>query len=196
LEGNINYTGATIKWLVENLELISDPKESGIIAGSVEDNGGVYLVPAFVGLGAPYWDSKARVIITGMSSNTKKAHIVRAAEESIGYQIRDIIELMKEESGIQLRELRVDGGPTRDSFLMQFQADILNVPVVRVKIEELSALGSAFIAGLATGLWNNLEELIPLREIDRVFLPKMEQEEREKLYEGWKRAVRLAMDRY
>lgn len=196
LEGNINYTGATIKWLVENLELISDPKESGIIAGSVEDNGGVYLVPAFVGLGAPYWDSEARAIITGMSSNTKKAHIVRAAEESIGYQIRDIIELMKEESGIQLRELRVDGGPTRDNFLMQFQADILNVPVVRVKIEELSALGSAFIAGLATGLWNNLEELIPLREIDRVFLPEMEQEEREKLYEGWKRAVRLAMGRY
>jgi len=195
LEGNINYTGATIKWLVENLELISDPKESGIIAGSVEDNGGVYLVPAFVGLGAPYWDSEARAIITGMSSNTRKAHIVRAAEESIGYQIRDIIELMKEESGIQLRELRVDGGPTRDNFLMQFQADILNVPVVRVKIEELSALGSAFIAGLATGLWNNLEELIPLREIDRVFLPEMEQEEREKLYEGWKRAVRLALDR-
>jgi len=195
LEGNINYTGATIKWLVENLELISDPKESGIIAGSVEDNGGVYLVPAFVGLGAPYWDSEARAIITGMSSNTKKAHIVRAAEESIGYQIRDIIELMTEESGIPLKELRVDGGPTRDNFLMQFQADILNVPVVRIRIEELSALGSAFIAGLATGIWNNLEELILLREIDRVFLPKMGQEEREKLYEGWKRAVKLALSR-
>jgi glycerol kinase len=155
----------------------------------------VYLVPAFVGLGAPYWDSEARAIITGMSSNTKKAHIVRAAEESIGYQIRDIIELMTEESGIPLKELRVDGGPTRDNFLMQFQADILNVPVVRIRIEELSALGSAFIAGLATGIWNNLEELILLREIDRVFLPKMGQEEREKLYEGWKRAVKLALSR-
>jgi glycerol kinase len=155
----------------------------------------VYLVPAFVGLGAPYWDSEARAIITGMSSDTKKAHIVRAAEESIGYQIRDIIELMTEESGIPLKELRVDGGPTRDNFLMQFQADILNVPVVRIRIEELSALGSAFIAGLATGVWNNLEELILLREIDRVFLPKMEQEEREKLYEGWKRAVKLVLSR-
>lgn len=130
-----------------------------------------------------------------MSSNTKKAHIVRAAEESIGYQIRDIIELMTEEFGIPLKELRVDGGPTRDNFLMQFQADILNVPVVRIRIEELSALGSAFIAGLATGIWNNLEELILLREIDRVFLPKMGQEEREKLYEGWKRAVKLALSR-
>jgi len=155
----------------------------------------VYLVPAFVGLGAPYWDSEARAIITGMSSNTKKAHIVRAAEESIGYQIRDIIELMTEESGIPLKELRVDGGPTRDNFLMQFQADILNVPVVRIRIEELSALGSAFIAGLATGIWNNLEELILLREMDRVFLPKMGHEEREKLYEGWKRAVKLALSR-
>ncbi|MGC8971613.1 MAG: FGGY-family carbohydrate kinase [bacterium] len=125
LEGNINYTGATIKWLVENLGLISDPKESGIIASSVEDSGGVYLVPAFVGLGAPYWDSKARAII----------------------------------------------------------------------IEELSALGSAFIAGLTVGLWNNLEELKPLREIDRIFIPKMEQEEREKLYEGWKQAVRRSLSK-
>lgn len=195
LEGNINYTGATIKWLVENLEMISDPKESGILASSIEDNGGVYLVPAFVGLGAPYWDSNARAIITGMSSNTKKAHIVRAAEESIGYQIRDIIELMTKESGIPLRELRVDGGPTRDEFLMQFQADILNVPVVRVKIEELSALGSAFIAGLALGLWDSLDKLITLREIDRTFTPNMEQEERERLYEGWKQAVRRSLSK-
>lgn len=195
LEGNINYTGATIKWLVENLGLISEPKESGIIASSVEDNGGVYLVPAFVGLGAPYWDSNARAIITGMSSNTNKAHIVRAAEESIGYQIRDIVELMIKESGIKLKELRVDGGPTRDEFLMQFQADILNVPVVRVKIEELSALGSAFIAGLALGLWDNFDKLITLKEIDRVFIPKMGQEERERLYEGWKQAVRRSLSK-
>lgn len=195
LEGNINYTGATIKWLVENLELISDPKESGVIASSVEDNGGVYLVPAFVGLGAPYWDSEARAIITGMSSSTKKAHIVRAAEESIAYQIKDIIELMIDESKIPLKELRVDGGPTRDEFLMQFQADILNVPVVKVKIEELSALGSAFIAGIALGLWNNFSELIALRKIDRVFTPKMQEEEIDRLYKGWKQAVRRSLSR-
>lgn len=195
LEGNINYTGATIKWLVENLELLSSSKEAGVMASTVEDSGGVYFVPAFVGLGAPYWDSDARAIITGMSSSTRKAHIVRAAEESIGYQIRDIIELMVKESGISLKELRVDGGPTRDDFLMQFQADILNVQVVRVKIEELSALGSAFIAGLTAGIWNNLEELTSLREVDRIFTPKMSLEERERLYSGWKLAVKRSLSK-
>ncbi|MBC7319814.1 glycerol kinase GlpK [bacterium] len=196
LEGNINYTGATIKWLVENLELISNPKESGVIASSVGDNGGVYFVPAFVGLGAPYWDSEARAIITGMSSTTKKAHIVRAAEESIAYQIKDIIDLMIEESKIPLKELRVDGGPTRDNFLMQFQADILNVPVVRVKIEELSALGSAFIAGIALGLWENLNDLVSLRDIDTVFNPKMSKEEIDRLYKGWKQAVKRSLSKF
>lgn len=195
LEGNINYTGATIKWLVENLELISDPRESGIIASSVEDNGGVYLVPAFVGLGAPYWDSEARAIITGISSGTKKAHIVRAAEESIAYQIKDIIELMVEESKIPLKELRVDGGPTKDNFLMQFQSDILNVPVVKVKIEELSALGSAFIVGLALGLWDSFTELTALRDIDKIFNPKMSKEEIDRLYKGWKQAVKRSLSK-
>ncbi len=195
LEGNINYTGATIKWLVENLELISDPRESGIIASSVEDNGGVYLVPAFVGLGAPYWDSEARAIITGISSSTKKAHIVRAAEESIAYQIKDIIELMIEESKIPLKELRVDGGPTRDNFLMQFQSDILNVPVIKVKIEELSALGSVFIVGLALGLWDGFRELIALRDIDTIFSPKMSKEEIDRLYRGWKQAVKRSLSK-
>lgn len=195
LEGNINYTGATIKWLVDNLGLLSSSKEAGIIASTVEDNGGVYLVPAFVGLGAPYWDSEARATITGMTSSTNKAHIVRAAEESIAYQIRDIIELMREESGISLKELRVDGGPTRDNFLMQFQSDILDVPVVRVKIEELSALGSAFIAGLAVGIWKSPEKLVFLRDIDTIFTPKMSQVTRERLYKGWKLAVRRSLSR-
>lgn len=195
LEGNINYTGATIKWLVDNLGLLSSSKEAGIIASTVEDNNGVYLVPAFVGLGAPYWDSEARAIITGMSSSTNKAHIVRAAEESIAYQIKDIIELMREESGISLKELRVDGGPTRDNFLMQFQSDILDVPVVRVRIEELSALGSAFIAGLAVGVWNSLEELVSLREVDTIFTPKMSQAKRERLYAGWKQAVKRSLSK-
>jgi glycerol kinase len=130
-----------------------------------------------------------------MSASTKKAHIVRAAEESIAYQIRDIIELMTRESGISLKELRVDGGPTRDDFLMQLQADILNVPVVRIKIEELSALGSAFIAGLAVGLWNNVESLISLREVDTVFTPKMSQDKRERLYTGWIQAVKRSLNR-
>ena len=188
-EGNVNCTGATIKWLAEDLELIPDPKVSGEIAASVEDNEGVYLVPAFVGLSAPYWDSYARATITGITRGTKKAHIVRAAEESIAYQIKDVLTLMVEEAGIELKELRVDGGPTRDGFLMQFQADMLNVPVVRNKIEELSAIGSAYMAGLATGYWKDLEEISSLRRIEKTFNNHMDFERRGKLYAGWKTAI-------
>jgi len=194
-EGNINCTGATIKWLVEDLELIDDDKSSGKIAASVEDNNGVYLVPAFVGLSAPYWESEAKAIITGITRGTKKAHIVRAAEESIGYQITDILILMSEESGINLKELRADGGPTRDSFLMQFQADILGVPVVINEIEELSAVGSAYMAGLAVGIWKSKDEILSLRKQCQEYKPKMDQETRDRLYSGWKEAVRRAIIR-
>jgi glycerol kinase len=195
-EGNINCTGATIKWLVEDLELIPNSKISGQIAASIDSNEGVYLVPAFVGLSAPYWDSDAKASITGITRGTKKAHIVRAAEESIAYQIRDILDLMVKESGVKLKELRVDGGPTRDNFLMQFQANILNVTVVRNKIEELSAIGSAFMAGLAIGFWNSKEEIKALRAPDVIFNCKMDNRERNKLYKGWKEAVRRTLFNY
>lgn len=192
-EGNINCTGATIKWLVDDLELIGSSKEAGTVAASVDGNEGVYLVPAFVGLSAPYWDSDARASITGMTRGTKKAHIVRAAEESIAYQIKDVMDLMQEEAAAELKELRVDGGPTRDDFLMQFQADMLEVSVVRNKIEELSAIGSAYMAGLHADIWSSLEEIRALRGVDTAFESKMDGNERAKLYGGWKEAVKRTL---
>lgn len=195
-EGNINCTGATIKWLVDDLELIPDSKSAGIIASSVEDTEGVYVVPAFVGLGAPYWDSEAKAAITGIARGTKKAHVVRAAEESIAYQIKDILDLMISESGIILKELRVDGGPTRDAFLMQFQADMLNVPVVRSKVEELSAMGSALMAGLAVSIWNDFKQIERIRQIDAVFNSQMPEERRQRLYSGWQKAVKTILSKH
>jgi glycerol kinase len=189
LEGNVNCTGATIKWLVDDLELIPDSKSAGPIAASVPDNQGVYLVPAFVGLSAPYWDSEARASVTGMSRGTRKAHLVRAAEESIAYQIRDVLDAMAAESGAPLAELRVDGGPTRDDFLMRFQADILGIPVVRAVIEELSSIGASYMAGLAIGFWKDAAEIEGLRAVDRAFAPGMDEETRSRNYGGWKGAV-------
>ncbi|OHE63111.1 MAG: glycerol kinase, partial [Treponema sp. GWA1_62_8] len=192
-EGNINCTGATIQWLVDDLQLIGSAKEAGRIAATVPDTQGVYLVPAFVGLSAPYWDSAARASITGISRGTGKAHVVRAAEESIAYQIKDILDLMVRESGTDLPELRVDGGPTRDEFLMRFQADILSVPVVRSGIEELSATGSAYMAGLAVGFWKDKAEIASLRASDTEFRGTMEKAVIDKLYRGWKGAVGRAL---
>jgi glycerol kinase len=194
-EGNINCAGATIKWLVDDIELIPDSKSAGGIAASVPDNGGVYLVPAFVGLSAPYWDSEARASITGMSRGTKKAHIVRAAMESIAYQIKDILDLMVRESGTEIRELRVDGGPTRDDFLMQFQADMLAIPVECAAIEELSAIGAAYMGGLAVGLWKDKGEIESLREGGRTFKPLTSEAEREGRYRGWIEAVERTLAR-
>jgi len=196
LEGNINSTGDTIKWLVENLELIPNARAAGPIAESISDNGGVYLVPAFVGLGAPYWDSEARAIITGIGKGTKKAHIVRAAEESIAYQIKDIVEEIVEETGINLSELRADGGPTRDDFLMQFQADMLEVPVVRSNVEEFSAMGSAYIGGLALGFWNDKEDIQDLRSKEEVFYSNMSSNECNRLYSAWKQEVKRSLSKY
>lgn len=192
-EGNINCTGATIKWLVDDLELLTSSQEAGQLASAVNDTGGVYLVPAFVGLGAPYWDSEARASITGITRGTKRVHLVRAAEESIAYQIKDVIDLMRDESGLAIQELRVDGGPTKDDFLMQFQADMLDVAVVRNKIEELSALGSAYMAGLAVGVWRDKGEIRELRIQDAVFYSQINPDLREKLYQGWKEAVRRSL---
>ena len=188
-EGNIHCTGDTINWLVNELKLISSPQDAEAIAHSVDSNCGVYLVPAFVGLGAPYWDHQARASITGMNRNTTRAHIVRAALESIAYQVKDLIDLMIGQAGIELKELRVDGGPTRNDFLMQFQADILQKTVVRSGIEEISALGSAFLAGLATGFWKDINEIEKLRIVDKAFLNRMAAGEINTLYSGWQRAV-------
>jgi glycerol kinase len=188
-EGNIHCTGDTINWLVNEVKLISSPQDAEPIAHSVESNCGVYLVPAFVGLGAPYWDHQARASITGMCRDTTRAHIVRAALESIAYQVKDLIDLMIAQAGIELKELRVDGGPTRNDFLMQFQTDILQKAVVRSGIEEISALGSAFLAGLATGFWKDINEIEKLRIVDKTYLNRMPPSEIDTLYSGWQMAV-------
>lgn len=188
-EGNIHCTGDTINWLVNDLNLIDSPEDAEPIARSLPGNGGVYLVPAFVGLGAPYWDHEARACICGMGRDTTRAHIVRAALESIAYQIKDLIDLMIEKSGVELMELRVDGGPTRNEFLMQFQTDILQKSVVRSAIEEISALGSAYMAGLAVGMWKNTNEIEELRMVDKTFHNGMNPVEIERIYNGWKIAV-------
>ena len=192
-EGNIHCTGATIQWLKEQLQLIADPKETEDLAISVSDTGGVYLVPAFAGLGAPHWDNRARALICGMTLGTKKAHVVRAALESIAYQVKDLIEAMTTRSGIRLRELRVDGGATRNNFLMQFQADMLRSDVTRSPTREASALGSAMACGLAIGFWNSTGDFAKLRGEDERITPSMPAGEAEDLYEGWARAVKRAI---
>ncbi len=187
LEGNLNYTGSVIKWLVENLHMISSSKESGKVAASVDGNGGVYLVPAFSGLGAPYWDSNARAVICGMNRDTTSVHVVRAGEECIAYQIKDIVELMCQEAKVRLQVLNVDGGPTRDQFLMQFQADILGIVLNVPAIEELSGGGAAYAAGIAVGFYDK-DRLFEAKKATR-FESKMTDAERDALYGGWKKAV-------
>jgi len=189
-EGNIHCTGDTINWLVNDLKLISSPKEAEPLATSVADNGGVYFVPAFVGLGAPYWDHNARAGIVGMGRDATKAHIVRAALESIAYQVKDLVDLMTGKSGIELNELRVDGGASRNNFLMEFQSAILNKCVARSGIEEVSALGSAFMAGLALDLWKDLGEIEKLGSQTDRFRGKIDKKEIDRLYGGWKLAVK------
>jgi glycerol kinase len=189
LEGNITCAGSTIKWLVENMEIITNPKVSGQIAASIKENGGVYIVPAFMGLGAPYNNSHAKVMITGITEDTGKAHLVRAAEEAIAYQVKDMLNLMTCQSGVDLKELYVDGSPTGDSFLMQFQTNILNVPVIKNNTYEPAAAGSVYMAGLATGVWNSIEDLKMLNNDNSVYQNLMPQQLRDELYEGWKKAV-------
>ncbi|WP_423126886.1 glycerol kinase GlpK [Gaoshiqia sp. Z1-71] len=191
-EGNIHCTGDTINWLKNEVQLIADASETEVLATSVDHNNGVYLVPAFVGLGAPYWDNQARACLSGMPRNTTKAHIVRAALESIAYQVKDLISLMEEKGGIQLTELRVDGGPSRNDFLMHFQSDMLDRNVARSELEEVSALGASFMAGMATGFWKDLNEIKTLREAGHLFQPRMDDAVRTQLYAGWQRAVERA----
>ena len=189
LEGSVFIAGAAVQWMRDSLGLFPTAAASEEMAASVASTGGVYLVPAFVGLGAPYWEPHARGALLGLSRGTTAAHLARAALESIAYQTRDLVEAMERDSGVPLRELRVDGGAAANSFLMQFQADVLAKPVVRPACTETTALGAAFLAGLATGVWKNTDELEALWKKDRVFEPAMPASEREQLYAGWKQAV-------
>lgn len=189
LEGSIFVAGAAIQWLRDSLGLIASSADSETLARSVPDTDGVYLVPAFTGLGAPYWDMYARGTICGLTRGSSRAHIVRAALEAIAYQTRDVVDAMAQDSGIPARALRVDGGATVNNFLMQFQADILNIPVERPRIRETTALGAAYLAGLAVGLWPDREFIASRWACERAFPPLMEAERREQLYQGWRRAV-------
>lgn len=194
LEGSIFIAGAVIQWLRDELRIIDNAPQSEEYATKVADNNGVYLVPAFVGLGAPYWDMYARGTIVGLTRGAKREHIIRAALESITYQTRDVLEVMQKDSGITLTNLKVDGGAVANNFLMQFQSDILGVPVSRPKVIETTALGAAYLAGLATGYWGSKEEIAAKWQIDRVFKPDMDEEKRNSLYSGWTKAVKRAME--
>ncbi|BCV25884.1 MAG TPA: glycerol kinase GlpK [Firmicutes bacterium] len=193
LEGSIFITGAAVQWLRDELRVIDNSAQSEEYARKVPDTGGVYLVPAFVGLGAPYWDMYARGTIVGITRGTKREHIIRAALESICYQTRDVLEAMTSDSGIKLTALKVDGGAVANDFLMQSQADILGVPVHRPKVTETTALGAAYLAGLAVGFWADQEEIAAKWQINKEFTPAMAADQREKLYRGWKRAVERAL---
>lgn len=189
LEGLAFIGGAAVQWLRDGLHLIDHAAETEAIAQTVPDTAGVYIVPAFTGLCAPYWDMYARGTIVGITRGTTRAHLVRATLESMAYQTRDVLESMVADSGFTLESLRVDGGAVRNDFLMQFQADILGVPVIRPVVTEMAAMGAAYLAGLGVGFWKDREEIATQWRVDRVFEPKMKMERREELYDGWKRAV-------
>jgi glycerol kinase len=190
MEGSIFIAGAAVQWLRDRAGFIKTAAESEAVASSVPDTGGVYFVPAFVGLGAPHWDSSARGMISGITQGTGSGQIVRAALESIAYQTRELVEAMQADSGEKLRELRVDGGASANNFLMQFQADILGCRIVRPADVETTALGAAYLAGLATGFWKSVEEVERFWRPERVFEPVMDTDRREFLYAGWQAAVR------
>lgn len=189
LEGSVFIAGAAIKWLRDEMKLIESASETNEIANSVEDTKGVYVVPAFTGLGAPYWDAYARGAVFGLSRGTKKAHFVRATIESLAYQVTDVIKAMEEDSGIRLKSLRVDGGASANDFLMQFQSDILDVEILRPKVIETTALGAAYLAGLAVGYYKDVEEIKNNLQIENSFVADMCDEKRDNLYKGWKESV-------
>jgi glycerol kinase len=194
LEGSIFVAGAAVQWLRDGLGLLAHASESDAAARAVEDTGGAYLVPAFVGLGAPYWDERARGALVGLTRGTTRQHVIRATLESIAYQTRDVVECLRQDSGLTLDALRVDGGACENDFLMQFQADVLGVPVRRPPLLELTAFGSAALAGLATGVWPDRAAVQSATEGGRVFEPNMEPARRDELYAGWKRAVERALN--
>ena len=189
LEGSVFVAGAVVQWLRDGLQFFKSAEEIETLAQTVPDNGGVYLVPAFVGLGAPHWDSEARGLMIGLTRGTTRAHIARAALEGIAFQCAEVLEAMQLDAGTQLKELRVDGGASRNNLLMQFQADLSGVPVIRPAITETTALGAAFLAGLSSGVWASCEEISSLWRVDRVFEPAMSADRRDYLMNQWVRAV-------
>lgn len=193
LEGSIFVAGSAIQWLRDGLRMLKDAKDSEAYATKVESTDGVYLVPAFVGLGTPYWDSDVRGAMFGVTRGTTKEHFVRATLESLAYQTRDVLSAMEADSNISVKTLRADGGAVKNNFLMQFQGDILNVPVQRPVINETTALGAAYLAGLAVGFWKDQAEIAEQWKLEKSFDPAMEEEKREELYAGWKKAVNATM---
>ena len=193
LEGSVFMGGASVQWLRDELGLVRDAADTEYFATKVENTNGVYVVPGFVGLGAPYWDPYARGAIFGLTRGANRNHIVRATLESIAYQSRDLIEAMQQDAGIEMKQLRVDGGAVANNFLMQFQSDILNKDVVRPTVTESTAAGSAYLAGLAVGFWKNLDELKDKVAVDYTYCPQMQEEQRSELYKGWKKAVERSL---
>jgi glycerol kinase len=193
LEGSVFIAGAVVQWLRDEMSIIQESKDIEYFAGKVEDSDGVYLVPAFAGLGAPYWNQHARGTMVGITRGTNRAHIARAAQDSIAYQVTDLLTAMNADSGIDIKELRVDGGATVNNTLMQFQSDLLEVPVIRPKITETTALGAAYLAGLAVGYWDDIEEIRQQWQVDKKFEPEMDQAKVKELTNGWKRAVKAAI---
>jgi glycerol kinase len=194
LEGSVFIGGAVIQWLRDELKLIHDAADAEYYASKLDGNGGVYMVPAFTGLGAPHWDMYARGCILGITRSTRREHIIRAAQESIAYQTNDLITAMERDASIPFHRLKVDGGASRDAFLMQFQADITNKEICRPRIRETTAMGAAFLAGLAVGFWGSQQELQLANETERVFTPDMAEEQRTALLHDWHRAVRRSLD--
>ena len=194
LEGSVFVGGAVIQWVRDELRFITEARDAEYYASKVPDTGGVYLVPAFTGLGAPHWDMYARGALVGLTRGTTREHIIRAAQESIAYQVYDLVEAMEKDTGIPLSALNADGGASRDKFLMQFQADILNKPLHRPAITETTALGAAYLAGLAVGVWANREELRRRRLLSQEYEPHMSAQRREKLLRGWHKAVGRSLD--
>jgi len=192
LEGSVFVGGAVIQWIRDELKLVTDAADTEYFASKVEDNGGVYVVPAFTGLGAPYWDMYARGAIFGLTRGANSNHIIRAALESIAYQSKDLIDAMQEDSGCKLKSIRVDGGASRNNLLMQFQADITGTEVIRPIITETTALGAAYLAGLAVGFWESKEEIAKAWSVSQAYTPNLDEDKKEKLYRGWKKAVERA----
>jgi glycerol kinase len=192
LEGSIFVAGSAVKWMRDTVELFTDVSETDPIARTLPSSEGVYFVPAFVGLGTPYWDSEVRGAIFGLTRGSTRSHLIRATLESVAYQTRDVLSVMEKDSGISLKGLRVDGGMVANNFLMQFQCDILNVKVERPVVQETTALGAAYLAGLATGYWKDKQDIAGNWQLDQAFIPQMPDEEAEGLYQGWLKAVEAA----
>ena len=192
LEGSVFIAGAVVQWLRDGLKIIRSSKEVETLAATVKDSDGVYVVPAFAGLGAPYWNQHARGTITGITRGTTGGHIARASLDSIAYQTMDVLKAMEADAGITIKELRVDGGATANNLLMQFQSDVLNAKVVRPIVTETTALGAAYLAGLAVGYWKNVDEIQQQWQMDRTFTPQISEDQRQQLSKGWKRAVGAA----